>query len=171
MNYCGNCYKNKEKSLTLKFLDCVKFTSCNKICLNYKKIQELKNKKKMSPQSKELIEKEIFKYKKTKIDGHPSFESKENKKSLDNNSVKLYSPKFHSKKTDYLNNDSLTSVNKKNLLTIDLNKISSLKHIDHIKSKIKYIESYIVRLLLQLDKEFEDFNIDVVHMVNELVDT
>ena len=171
MNYCKNCYKNKEQPLTLKFLDCVKFTSRNRICLNYKKIQELKNKNTMSPTSKELNEKDLFTYKRTKIDNHFSFENKENKKSIDNHSERFNSPKYHSEKIDSQNNQSLTSVNKQNLLTIDLNKIPSLKHITHIKSKVKYIENYIVQFLLKLDKDFEEFNIDVVHMVNELVDT
>jgi len=171
MNYCKNCYKNKEQPLTLKFLDCVKFTSRNRICLNYKKIQELKNKNTMSPTSKTLNEKDLFTYKRTKIDNHFSFENKENKKNIDNHLEKFDSPKYYSEKIDYQNNQSLTSVNKQNLLTIDLNKIQSLKHITHIKSKVKYIESYIVQFLLKLDKDFEEFNIDVVHMVNELVDT
>ena len=149
MNYCGNCYKNKEKSLTFKFLDCVKFTSRNRICVNYKKIQELKNKNKIYPKLKESSHKE----------------------GVDNNSESLNSHEYQSEKINTQNNNTLTYVNKQNLLTIDLDKISSLKHIDHISSKVKYIESYIVQLLLQLDKEFEDFNIDVVHMVNELVDT
>lgn len=149
MNYCKNCYKNKEQPLTLKFLDCVKFTSRNKICLNYKKIQELKNKNKIYPKLKESRQKE----------------------GVDNNSESLNSPKYYSKKIDSQNNHALISVNKQNLLTIDLNKVSSLKHIAHIHSKVKYIESYIVQFLLKLDKEFEEFNIDVVHMVNELVDT
>lgn len=171
MNYCRNCYKNKEQPLNLKFLDCVKFTSRNKICLNHKKIHELKNKNIMYPKSKELNKRDIFKYKRTKIDNHFSFENQENKNSVYNNYGRLNSSKYNSEKIDFQNNYSLTSVNKENLLIIDLNKFHSLKHIAHIDSKVKYIENYIVQFILQLDKEFEDFNIDVVHMVNELVDT
>ena len=174
MNYCINCCKNKEQPLTLKFLDCVKFTSRNRLCFNYRKIQELKNKNTMSPKSKELNEKDFFKYKRTKINNHFSFENKENKenkKNVDDHSKRVNSPNYYSEKIDSRNNHSLTSINKENLLTIDLNKISSLNHITHIHSKVKYIESYIVQFLLKLDKEFEDLNIDVIHMVNELVDT
>jgi hypothetical protein len=175
MNYCKNCYKNKEVPLHIKFIDCVKFTSRNKICLNYKKIQELKNKNKLSPKSSQLNEKELLNDKKNKLDHIHSNESDENDENKENN----YSLNSNSKID--INNQSeniylpkqnqFTSLNNQNILTIELSKIPSIQHIPHLQSKIHYIEKYIVRYLIQLDRELQDYNIDIIHMVNELVES
>ena len=106
---------------------------------------------------------------KEKIDNCNKFNSK--KKMCMN--FKKYS-KYKNNKKIYSSYELIKIKNKNKTLIINLEKINNLENFPYIDSHIKYIEDALISLIVskleELNKEFKDCDVDIVHMLNDVVD-